>query len=179
MTTYRLCADCWVPYVLTPGKWKKYYADQVARSSPVPDPDKWKKYFAAQIAGRPPPEMSPIKQKEEPVVVKLVSGVQDAVDRANATIKHKQKIEKQGRAVQKYDLMLPARKQSTVEKTFQYRTNEQKKEKQMRTVQDNEKKIPARKQRKFVKAFQYWKKQRGTPYKKLKAPWNQTKYNMW
>ena len=159
MTAYKLDVGGWTPI--------------------VPDPDKWKKYFAAQIAGRPPPEMSPIKQKEEPVVVKLVSGVQDAVDRANATIKHKQKIEKQGRAVQKYDLMLPARKQSTVEKTFQYRTNEQKKEKQMRTVQDNEKKIPARKQRKFVKAFQYWKKQRGTPYKKLKAPWNQTKYNMW
>ena len=142
-----------------------------------------KKYFAAQVAGRPAPKMCPIKDnvvnRSDPVKVQLVSGVQDAVDRANATIKHKQKIEKQRRAVQKYDLNIPARKQSTVEKTFQYRTNEQKKEKQMRTVQDNEKKIPARKQRKFVKAFQYWKKQRGTPYKKLKAPWNQTKYDIW
>ena len=163
MTTYRLGADGWMPY--------------------VPDPDKWKKYFAAQVAGRSTSKMSPIKdnvvQKEEPVVVKLVSEVQDTYNRAQAVIKHEQKIEKQRRAVQEYDLNIPARKQRTVEKTFQYRTNEQKKEKQMRTVQDNEIKIPARKQRKFVKAFQYWKKQRGTPYKKLKAPWNQTKYNMW
>ena len=163
MTTYRLGADGWVPHVT--------------------DPDKWKKYFAAQVAGRSTSKMSPIKdnvvQKEEPVVVKLVSEVQDTYNRAQAVIKHEQKIEKQRRAVQEYDLNIPARKQGTVEKTFQYRTNEQKKEKQMRTVQDNEKKIPARKQRKFVKAFQYWKKQRGTPYKKLKAPWNQTKYNMW
>ena len=105
MTTYILGADGWVPY--------------------VPDPDKWKKYFAAQVAGRSTLKMSPVKdnvaQKEEPVVVKLVSEVQDTYNRAQAVIKHEQKIEKQRRAVQEYDLNIPARKQRTVEKAFQYR----------------------------------------------------------
>ena len=58
----------------------------------MPDPDKWKKYFAAQVAGRPAPKMSPIKDnvvnRSDPVKVQLVSGVQDAVDRANAELKH-------------------------------------------------------------------------------------------
>ena len=88
MTTYRLSADGWVPHVPTPGKWKKYYAAQVARSSHVPDPDKWKKYFAAQGAT---PKISPINEPE-PVIVKVVSDIQDTVDRANAVIKHKQEI---------------------------------------------------------------------------------------
>ncbi len=105
MTTYRLGADGWVPHVT--------------------DPDKWKKYFAAQVAGRSTSKMGPIKdnvvQKEEPVVVKLVSEVQDTYNRAQAVIKHEQKIEKQRRAVQEYDLKIPARKQRTVEKAFQYR----------------------------------------------------------
>ena len=105
MTTYRLGVGGWVPY--------------------MPDPDNWKKYFAAQVAGRSTSKMSPIKdnvvQKEEPVVVKLVSEVQDTYNRAQAVIKHEQKIEKQRRAVQEYDLKIPARKQRTVEKAFQYR----------------------------------------------------------
>ena len=70
--TYRLDVGGWVPN--------------------VPDLDKWRKYFAAQVAGRPPPKMSPIKDnavnRSEPMKVQLVSGVQDAVDRANAELKH-------------------------------------------------------------------------------------------
>ena len=72
MTTYRLDVGGWVPHVT--------------------EPDKWKKYFAAQVAGRPVPKMSPIKDnvvnRREPVKVQLVSGVQDAVDRANAELMH-------------------------------------------------------------------------------------------
>ena len=163
MTTYRLGADGWVPHVT--------------------DPDKWKKFFAAQVAGRSTLKMSPVKdnvaQKEEPVVVKLVSEVQDTYNRAQAVIKHEQKIEKQRRAVQEYDLNIPARKQGTVEKTFQYRTNEQKNKKHMRTVQDNEIKIPARKKRTVESAFQYRIKHRGNPYKKMRSSWKQPKYNVW
>ena len=74
MTTYRLGVDGWVPHVTDPGKWTKY--------------------FAAQVAGRPPPKTSPYTKTKDvanghtPVKVQLVSGVQDAVDRANAVLMH-------------------------------------------------------------------------------------------
>ena len=74
MTTYRLGVDGWVPHVTDPGKWTKY--------------------FAAQVAGRPPPKTSPYTKTKDvanghtPVKVQLVSGVQDAVDRANAVLRH-------------------------------------------------------------------------------------------
>ena len=79
------------------------------------------KYFAAQVKENGIHIKDNVVQKEEPVVVKLVSEVQNTYNRAQAVIKHEQKIEKQRRAVQEYDLNIPARKQGTVEKAFQYR----------------------------------------------------------
>ncbi len=47
----------------------------------IPDPDKWKKYFASQVKANIIPIQDNFAQKEEPVVVKLASDVQDTYDR--------------------------------------------------------------------------------------------------
>ena len=71
MTHYRLTSDGLVPHTV--------------------DGDAYRKYFANQAAGIPQLNTIPIKEgkkKKSKVVVKLVSDVQDAVDRAKAEIKH-------------------------------------------------------------------------------------------
>ena len=70
MTHYRLTSDGLVPHTV--------------------DIEGYRKYFANQAAGIPQSNTIPIKEaKEEPKVeVKLVSDVQDAVDRAKAEMKH-------------------------------------------------------------------------------------------
>ena len=71
MTTYRLSQDGWIAH--------------------TGDSDGYRKYFTAQAKGLPTSSTFPIKdtvKSHTPVTVKLVSAVQDTVDRAKAELKH-------------------------------------------------------------------------------------------
>ena len=71
MTTYRLSQDGWIAH--------------------TGDSDGYRKYFTAQAKGLPTSNTFPIKdtvKSHTPVKVKLVSAVQDTVDRAKAELKH-------------------------------------------------------------------------------------------
>ena len=71
MTTYRLSQDGWVAH--------------------TGDSDGYRKYFTAQAKGLPTSNTFPIKdtvKSHTPVKVKLVSTVQDTLDRAKAELKH-------------------------------------------------------------------------------------------
>ena len=78
MTQYRLTHDGWIPHTSDAEGYRKYFADQAkglsATGFPIKDTVK--------------PDRKPYVKKRKPVKVKLVSTVQDAVDRAKAELKH-------------------------------------------------------------------------------------------
>ena len=84
-------------YTLTPTGWKEH----------VPDGDAYRKYFANQAKGLSTSNTFPVKEsvkhdkKQKAVSVKLVSAVQDEVEKAKAMIE-KEKNEKNEKRREKY-----------------------------------------------------------------------------
>ena len=81
MTHYRLDVGGWVQHIPDPNKWKKYFAAQV-------------KEYGIHIKDN---VVQKEEKKEETVVVKLVSDVQDTYDRAKADIKKRRKTRNRGK----------------------------------------------------------------------------------
>ena len=86
-------------YTLTPTGWKEH----------VPDGDAYRKYFANQAKGLSTSNTFPVKEsvkhdkKQKAVSVKLVSAVQDEVEKAKAMIEKEKNEKKNEKRREKYE----------------------------------------------------------------------------